>query len=109
MMERLTRSAGRLTSWPSTSFNLSVNQAGPQTPDLGNFTARHFTLNGLTDIDFDTSPININTNIIELLDIWGDIATYILWPEPAIAVPFWQHNSHRARIQTRLLDYETRK
>lgn len=109
MMDRIIGTAGNSTPSPSSLFSLPVYQAGPARPDSMTDTPKSFMLSDPMNVRSSLSSPSVIAVLIELLDIWGEIITHIFQSTPDESSPFWRHDSSRARISTRLLEFELSK
>ncbi|KAF2820158.1 hypothetical protein CC86DRAFT_471309 [Ophiobolus disseminans] len=92
----------------STSFELPMFSDGPSKPDLVSRAA------GLDALDMmfgpeasQPSPSVIQLNI-EILSIWESVLADITKPPTDTDTPIWRHDSGRAAVLTKLMDFETR-
>jgi hypothetical protein len=109
MMDRIIGTNSHSGPSSSTSFRLPVYQGGPPRPGSPGKAVRHFKLSDSMSTRSFMPSSSITAVIIEMLDIWGEIIAHIFRRTPLEAVPFWHNGSSRAKIETRLLEFELSK
>ncbi|KAI8933128.1 hypothetical protein NX059_009769 [Plenodomus lindquistii] len=98
----------RIPSSPSRAFELPIIQCGPSHPDgplisSNGDTPLHSLATGIPSPE--QSAVRLQIQIIE---IWESVVAEIAQPPSSTDVPIWRHDSPRAAILTRLLDFEMR-
>ncbi|KAH8691754.1 hypothetical protein GQ44DRAFT_201388 [Phaeosphaeriaceae sp. PMI808] len=95
-------------SAPAAIFELPVIQSGPSHPDIYSQTCEPDISLGSVDSGAPLPPQNVACLQIQTIRIWECIIGYIAQPPSSTDVPLWRHDSPRAAILTKLLDFETR-
>lgn len=109
MMDRIIGSGRRSSVYSPAIYSVPVFQGGPTRPDSPPTACKPFTLNDTIAIRAHTPSRSATAVIIELLDIWSLVISHIFASPGSEEVPFWQYNSPRARLTTRLLEFELSK
>ncbi|KAF2123428.1 hypothetical protein P153DRAFT_361995 [Dothidotthia symphoricarpi CBS 119687] len=95
-------------SSPITAFELPVIQGGPSHPDI---------LPQLSEVDISLSSVESGVIVspqsavclqVQIIRIWECVMANIAQPPSSTDVPLWRHDSPRAAILTRLLDFQMR-
>ncbi|PVH91968.1 hypothetical protein DM02DRAFT_307554 [Periconia macrospinosa] len=95
-------------SAPTAIFELPVIQNGPSPPDFNSQPCELEISLASVDSGAPLPPLNVACLQIQSIRIWECIIDYIAQPPSSTDVPLWRHDSPRAAILTKLLDFETR-
>lgn len=106
MLDRIIGSGRRSSVYSPAIYSIPVYQVGPARPDSPPSAAKPFTLNDTIASRSHSPSKSVTAVIVELLDIWGLIISHVFSSPRSEDVPFWQYNSPRARLTTRLLEFE---
>ncbi|KAH7346096.1 hypothetical protein BKA66DRAFT_602766 [Pyrenochaeta sp. MPI-SDFR-AT-0127] len=109
MLDRmLLGSNTREPSIPTTAFELPIFQGGPSHPDQ---SFRPYGVDHLLISYESETPRSLHSVVslnMQILRIWECVLADVTRPPSDNDVPLWRHDSARAVILTRLLDFETR-
>lgn len=109
MLDRIIVSGKRSSVFSPAVYSIPVYQDGPLQPDSSQNACKPFTLNDTMTTRGHKPSRSVTAVTIELLDIWGLVVSHIFSTPRPEDVPFWQYNSPRARLTTRLLEFEFSK
>ena len=109
MMDRIIGSGRRSSVYSPAIYSIPVYQDGPLRPDSPPTACKPFTLSDTIASRAHTPSRSVTAVIIELLDIWSLVISHIFSSPRTGDAPFWQYNSPRARLTTRLLEFELSK
>ncbi|KAL6709243.1 hypothetical protein ACN47E_001650 [Coniothyrium glycines] len=98
----------RNATLPAAAFELPLHQGGPLFPDQPSEAYGISFLDDSDSFEPPTSLFSVGSLTIQVLRIWEEVITDITRPPSSADVPFWRHDSSRATILTKLLDFETR-